>query len=308
MRIVVATAEPRGAYHLAPLAQAINAYRDEGVDVTHLLPYPEDPQGPVGVKCTADISVLHGADRVVVTGGSLSAWTALVVESCVTNRLPVAFSELASVPAQPSDSPHGGSFAAATALSVDGARCVSKHHNIPLERIVVTGTPQLDGLPAWEPVSGRVLLLSTSDAATRDPDLVLVAAGKVLRDLGHDVVVRLHPREDPAPWEGFVVSRADSVLTDAHHSEVVVGYPGSVHVVVAALGCPVVAVAPTRELGAVLTAAQKRAIPAHTSGLKDTLEAVTDAALPDCAAVADVVGPVGGSARRVVSAWSEPWW
>jgi hypothetical protein len=42
MRIVIATAEPRGAYHLTPLANALKESLDEFV---HLVPYPEPVQG-----------------------------------------------------------------------------------------------------------------------------------------------------------------------------------------------------------------------------------------------------------------------
>jgi hypothetical protein len=303
MQVVVATAEPRGAYHLAPLAAALDA---SAASFVHLVPYPEPTQGPQVVEVSHDAGLLAGCDRVVVTGGTLSAWTDLVARRANALGKPVVFSELAYL-ADPDPLPDPPAVVAATALSPDGARALGRYLGdaAPAD-VAVTGTPALDDLPAYQPVAGRVLLLSTSDMAHRDPGGVLVQVGRVLDEMGFEVRVRLHPREDPAPWAGFTVVAGETQAVSAASAQVVVGYPGSAHVLAAAVGAPTISVAPTAQLRGVLSAAQLAALSGQAATVGETLTLVGAARRPDPARVAEVVGPLGGAADRLVAVWAGP--
>jgi hypothetical protein len=297
MNVVVATAEPRGAYHLTPLADALAT---SGASFAHLVPYPEPTQGEPVVPVVTDAGVLDRCDRVVVTGGTFSAWTELVARRAVALGKPVVFSELAYVgDAAPITPPVP--FLTVTALSDDGASPLERY--LSVTAVTITGTPALDGLPAWAPAPKSVLLLSTSDMVERDPDLVLLRTGRALQERGWHVCVRLHPREDPAPWDGFTTVSGQTQAESASTAQVVLGYPGSAHVLAAAVGVPVIALAPTPALAGVLTPRQQAAMSALTTGVDDTLACVEHARVPDRTAVAAVVGPIGGAARRVVDAW-----
>lgn len=300
MRIVVATAEPRGAYHLSPLAGALAA---SGVTFTHLTPYPEEVQGDPVIPVTADASVIAAADRVVITGGTLSAWTELVVRCAASFGKEIVFSELAYV-ADASPASSDLVVDRVTALSPDGAAALRLY--LGVDAVDVTGTPALDGLPAWSPVDRRVLVLSTSDMVLRDPDLALHTCAITLRSKGWDVRVRPHPREDLQPWDGFEIVSGETQAESASSAAVVVGYPGSAHVLAAAVGVPTIALAPTPTLASVFSSAQSTAMSANTSCVEGTLSAVAEASPPCADAVAAVVGPIGGAAERLVSSWVSP--
>jgi hypothetical protein len=238
-----------------------------------------------------------------VTGGTFSAWTELVARRATALGKPVLFSELAyagdAQPIRP-----GFELARVTALSPDGA--ASLRHYLGVGAVEVTGTPALDGLPAWEPVTRRALLLSTSDMAQRDPDRVLLSVAAALRDSGWEVRVRPHPREDLEPWTDFTVISGETQAESAASAQVGIGYPGSAHVLAAAVGAPVVSLAPTEDLQRVFTPLQRVAMSAHTAGVDDTLEQVAYASPVARDLVTAVVGPIGGAADRVVAAWSAP--
>lgn len=299
-RVVIATAEPLGAYHLAPFAGPLEGHP---VTFVHLVPYPEPVQGDAIMEVTARLEVIDSCDRVVVTGGTFSAWTELVSRYAATLGKPVLFSELADV-GNAAPIARRVPVTAATALSTDGAACVAKY--LRLSNVTVTGTPALDGLPAWEPVRGRVLLLSTSDMTRRDPDLVLLATGHALRERGWEVRVRVHPREDRSPWAGFALVDGETQAESAASAQVVVGYPGSAHVLAAAVGVPVIALSPTAELAAVFTERQAAAMSAHAQSAAEVVELVSRVRSPDPAMVETVVGPLGGAARRIVELWTAP--
>jgi hypothetical protein len=300
MHVVIATAEPRGAYHLRPLAEALEA---SAAAFTHLTPYPEPVQGDPVVEVSTKVQVLAGCDRVVVTGGTFSAWTELVARHAVALGKPVIFSELAYVSEPPPLHPPCA-VDLVTALSPDSARVL--RHYLGVAEVQVTGTPALDDLPPWRPVPGRVVLLSTSDMAARDPDQHLVRVAQDLESTGWEVLVRLHPREDPSPWERFTVVAGETVVESAAAAQVVLGYPGTAHVVAAAVGVPVLALAPTAALRQVFTPQQAAAISGHARTAAEAVTLVSTAMPPDPVKVAEVVGPVGGAAQRLVAAWTGP--
>ena len=298
MRIAIATAEPRGAYHLTPLAAALNESLTEFV---HLVPYPESVQGEPVVEVSSCLSVIETCDRVVVTGGTLSAWTELVCRYAASLNKPVMFTELAYVNNTTPVTPRAP-INLATALSIDGADSVSKY--LRMSDVVVTGTPALDGLPLWNPVHKRALLLSTSDMTRRDPTLELLATGIALRQHGWDVRVRTHPREDRTPWDSFNVVDGETQAESAASAQVVIGYPGSAHVLAAAVGVPVIALSPNAVLASVFTERQAAAMSAHAQSATEVLDLIDSVRTPEPLLVEAVVGPIGGASRRIVDLWT----
>lgn len=300
--IVIVTAEPRGAYHLAPLGEALQASRH---DFTHLIPYPEPVQGEAVIEVTSKLSVVGSCDRLVVTGGTWSAWTEAVARHAHTQGKPIVFSELAAVSdAAPASPPIPVNRV--TALSADGAASLARHLKVEVAAVEVTGTPALDKLPSWSPKEKQALLLSTSDMSLRDPELSLLATARALKESGWDVRVRTHPREDPTPWSGFTIVADETQVESASKAQVVVGYPGSAHVLAAAVGVPVIALAPTAELAAVFTERQAASMSMNVTSSDDVLAHIGSVQAPDRRAVEAVVGPVGGAAQRVVHMWSDP--
>lgn len=301
MHIVIATAEPRGAYHLAPLYTAFLA---SGHRFTHLVPYPEPVQGAPWSEISSDLGILEHADRVVLTGGGYTPWTELIAHRAQALGIPVIVSELAygvSENLRPRPRP-----SLLTAMSPAGAQVLSAYHQMPLDRIPITGTPLLDTLPAWAPVPSRVLLLSSSEMSQRDPASVLLAIAHRLRELGYEVLLRCHPREDRSVWDGFPIDASPTPAIAASTASVVIGYPGSAHPIVAALGVPLVALAPTEALRTALPPEQSRIIPNWISSLAQ-LEPALAAASPANASLLEFVnGPLGGSAHRLVQHWVAP--
>lgn len=300
MLIAIATDAPRGAYHLAPLADALGESSSRFV---HIVPFAEPVQGTSHIEVSACFTVIEKCDRAVITGGALSAWTEIVCRYAASLGKPVIFTELAFV--------HGAGpvtpripINLATALSVDGADSVSTYLRIP--EVVVTGTPALDGLPPWRPVAKRVLLLSTNDMTQEDPALELLTAGTVLRQHGWDVQVRTHPREDRTPWNGFSVVEGETPAESAASAQVVVCYPGSTSVVSAAIGVPVIALSPNTRFASVFSKRQAAAMSAHARSAVEVLDIINSVTGPDPLLVAAVVGPIGGASRRIVNLWTGP--
>jgi hypothetical protein len=298
MKVVVATAEPRGAYHLTPLAGALKM---NAASFFHLVPYPEPVQGTASIEVVSQLPIINDCDRVVITGGTFSPWTELVARYAVSLGKPVVFSELAYVGNPAPVVPHVP-IALATALSADGASSLTHYLGAP--HVSVTGTPTLDQLPAWTPAPKRALLLSTSDMATRDPDLVLLGTARALQGRGWEVKVRPHPREDLAPWNGISVVEDETQAESASLAQIVIGYPGSAHVLAVAVGVPVIALSPNAALAAVFTEQQAAAMSGHAQSVADVLGLIDVVKAPDQVLVEAVVGPVGGAAQRIVDLWT----
>lgn len=300
MNIVIVTAEPLGAYHLESLHTEMRAASATGHSFCHLIPYPELVQGRGWDDTTAALSVLEHADLVVVTGGGYTAWSELIALRCQQLGVRFVVSELA-YGAQPDGLDHPKPFAM-SALSPAGAENLARYHEVPVGDIVVTGTPLLDAMPAWQPVPGRVLVLSSVDAVSRDPERVLMAFAEKLMDQGREIYVRCHPREDRSIWAGYVLDESLSAALAARHAELVIGYPGSAHPIVAALGVPVVAVAPTQAMRDALPPAQASVIPTWVHSLSDFTK-LAGAPATNRAQIEYANGPIGGSATRMVNFW-----
>ncbi|ASO23153.1 hypothetical protein FHR81_003814 [Actinoalloteichus hoggarensis] len=304
-RVLLATNEPWGTYHVRPL---LTEARRRGWELIQLVPdlsniAPEDPVQVVtpGNAPPADLLVLNGAED----------WPA----DCARRlrRLPVAAASLAYLPAE--EATRAGEFRGrvrwASAGSPAEARAFREYLGYR-PRVWPVGSPQTDDLPARRPEPNTVLILTSvthpdeTGGAAPGAELLLASAAR-LAESGRRVVVGLHPREDPALWDDYEISSLASVEASAR-VEAAVGIPGSVFPLVAAVGTPIV--------GCVDPAL---AVPEHllrvcsstVDDAADVVAAVEQAEPVDARTRRDVVGPVGGSARRLFDGWERitrrPW-
>jgi hypothetical protein len=299
LRVLVATNEPWGTYHVEPLlAEA----QRRGWTLTQLVPdrseIDADERVPVAVQ-----GELPEADLLVVTGAG--DWPA----DCLAQlpALPVVASSVAYL--VPQEAPRAGEVRArvraATASSSAEAASFRAHLGLPGD-VRVVGSAQTDGLPKRAPEPGTVLVLTSvtredaTGAAAPGAQLLLDSARR-LAGAGRRVVVGLHPREDRALWSEYEISAVPSVRASAA-AEVAIGIPGTVFPLVAAVGTPLVGcVDPALEIPGYLRDVCSAVIddPATAVAAVDSARPLA----PDVLTAA--VGPVGGSAERLLDAWGE---
>lgn len=253
------------------------------------------------MEVSASTSVLDSANCVVITGGTLNPWTELVAREAARRCVPVVYSEMAWTT---SEMYHAlPEISAASALSSAEAPRISLMLGGCVRDIVVTGIPALDDIPAYSPVDGTLLILSTVDMLERDPEHVLLATARTMQASGYRVRVRCHPREDQTPWRGFEIVDNETQVESAVAASVVIGYPGSAHILAAAAGAPVISVEPTPALAAVLSSQEAALMSARPGTLKDTLAAALTATPCDRSLLKSVVGPIGGASSRLIEFW-----
>lgn len=294
MHVVIATAEPRAAYHIAPLIKAAGKRR---ASITHLVPYPEPVQGTPWPATTSNPAVLASADRVVITGGTLSAWTALIVGNANSTGLPVRFVELATIGDDIIDS--RPKIEAASAVSQHGAKLLAARFNLPPDRVRITGTPLLDEIPAWRPSNRRCTIFSTVNYTERDPKRELLTVARQLKAQGWTVVVRCHPREDTSTWEEFELCEAAGPAESVAASRFMVGYPGTGHAIAAATGCPVLCLLPSNA-GHELFSGQLEVLPYWASTAQEVIAMLPGITSAPRERLELAVGPIGGAAERIV--------
>jgi hypothetical protein len=295
MHVVIATAEPRAAYHIAPLIKAAGRMR---ASITHLVPYPEPVQGTPWPATTSNPAVLETADRVVVTGGSLSAWTALVVKNANANGQSVRFVELATI-----GEDYNGEIPrieAASAVSLQTAKLLMNRFRLDPERVRVTGTPLLDDIAPWRPAGRRCVVFSTVDYAARDPKRELLTVARQLKAQGWEVKVRCHPREDTELWKGFELCQAPGPAESVSECRFMVGYPGTGHAIAAATGCPVLCLLPENR-GNPFTDGHRKALPHWASTAQEAIRKLPGLTSAPPEDLEEVVGPIGGAAERIVN-------
>jgi hypothetical protein len=299
LRVLVATNEPWGTYHVRPLlAEAAG----RGWEITQLVPDYAGiaPGDPVQVATPADAP---DADLLVVTGAG--DWPA----DCAAHfrRLPVTASALAHH--QPVEAPRAHELRRRvrlfTASSAAEGRAFAQYFGTR-RPVRVVGSPQTDGLPPRRPEAGLVLVLTSvthpdaTGEAAPGTELLLASAEK-LAAAGKRILVGLHPREDRSLWDRYEISDVPSVTASAR-AEAAIGIPGTVFPLVAAVGTPPVGcVDPELRVPDYLLAV-------CSSTLADpgaALAAIEGARLPDADILADAVGPVGGSTARLLDAWRE---
>lgn len=290
MRLLIATAEPFGAYHLRPLVPAAAA---AGIDVRHLLPYPSPAQGQAfPTSCT--LADLDWCDLLLITGGTLNPWTSAVALHANTRDIPVVYAELASVTGAALAGPIPSVLAAYPATA-HSALVLAEH----LQRSVDApfGQLVLDGLPQYTPLPRRLLALTRVSAEQPVANSALRDALELLQADGWDVVVRPHPREPAHLWSAWN-SAADGPLGQhAARAERVLTHPGTSTAVCAALGCAVIV------LSGLDTDSDSDSTARLSTPLRDgddVCAVVRNARPAPAALLAAAVGPVGGAADRLI--------
>lgn len=296
-RVLIATNEPWGTYHVKPLlAEAAR----RGWRLTQLVPdyAGVTPGDPVQVATPEDAP---RAELLVVTGAG--DWPA----DCAKwfRRLPLAASSLAYQ--NPVEAPRAKEIRPRLITSSSpaegrafGAYLGTRRH------IRIVGSPQTDNLPARVPEPDLVLVLTSvtypdnTGGAAPGTELLLAATEK-LAAAGKRILVGLHPREDRGLWDRYEISSVGSVAASAR-AEAAIGIPGTVFPLVAAVGTPLVGCTDP----ALTVPDYLLAVCSSTIGdAGQAVSAIDGAHLPDAATLADAVGPVGGSARRLLNEWGK---
>ncbi|WP_433474265.1 hypothetical protein ACQPZP_36715 [Spirillospora sp. CA-142024] len=297
-RVLIATNEPWGTYHVKPLLAEAER---QGVRLTQLVPdlTKITPGDPVPVATPDDAP---RADLLVVTGAG--DWPL----ECAARfgKLPLMASSLAYL--GPQEAPGAARLRrrlrGITSSSPAEGRAFAGYLGTR-RHIRVVGSPQTDDLPARKPEAGLVLVLTsvthpdqTGDAAPGTE--LLLAAAKALRESGRRILVGLHPREARKLWQQYEISDVPSVQASAR-AEAAIGIPGTVFPLVAAVGTPVVGcVDPALSVPDYLLSVCSSTIDDAANAVK----AIAGAHLPDKATLADAVGPIGGSAKRLLNTWT----
>ncbi|MBF8187220.1 hypothetical protein ITP53_16050 [Nonomuraea sp. K274] len=296
-RVLIATNEPWGTYHAAPL---LPEARRLGWEVVQLVPDRSQvkPDDPVTVATPDE---LPEADLLVVTGAG--DWPA----DCAARlrRLPLVAASLAYQ--LPEEAPRAkefrGRLRAITASSPAEAKVFDDYLGTR-RPITVVGTPQTDDLPRHAPEAGTVLVLTSvtrsSDTGGSAPgtELLLAAAERLAAD-GRHILVGLHPREDRSLWEKYEISAVPSVQASAR-AEAAIGIPGTVFPIVAAVGVPLVGCTDPR----LRIPDYLLSVCTHTITTADDAVTAVETAEPVSRKVLyEAAGPVGGSARRLFKVW-----
>ncbi|PRX91865.1 hypothetical protein [Allonocardiopsis opalescens] len=296
--ILVATNEPWGTYHVRPLLAEAER---RGWRLRQLVPDLSEiePGDPVPVRTLDDD--LSGADLLVVTGAE--EWPAEC--AAALRRLPLAASSLAYL--RPEPAPLARRLRPRLRLVTSSSPAEGRAFRSYLgtaRPVLAVGSPQTDGLPPWRPEPGTVLVLTSvtrpdpTGGAAPGTELLLAAAARLAAE-GRRIVVGMHPREDPSLWDDYEISPVPSVRAAAA-AEVAIGIPGTVFPLVAAVGAPVVGCTdPALEVPGYLLDVCSATI----ADAGEAVAAVAGARPVDPEVLHDAVGPVGGSAARLLDAW-----
>ncbi|WUH99690.1 hypothetical protein OHR68_40440 [Spirillospora sp. NBC_00431] len=297
-RVLIATNEPWGTYHVKPLLPEATR---RGWRLTQLVPDHSQikPGDPVP---TATPDQAPDADLIVVTGAG--DWPL----ECANRfrALPLAASSLAYL--GPDRAPGArrlrNRLRLITSQSPAEARSFG-HYLGTNRRIVVTGSPQADTLPTRAPEPGLVLVLTS---VTRDDETggaapgtqLLLDAAANLQAAGKRILVGIHPREDRTLWDQYEISDVPSLQASAR-AQAAIGIPGTVFPLIAAVGTPLVGCTdPALTVPDYLLAVCSSTIDKAT----DAATAIQSAEPPRPDTLADAVGPIGGSTARLLHAWS----
>ncbi|KNX37748.1 hypothetical protein [Luteipulveratus halotolerans] len=300
LRVLVATNEPWGTYHLKPLLdEAARARRWQIALVAPDLSRVA-PGDPVPVVPLAD-AARWGADLLVVNGAT--AWPTQVVGAL--SGLPVVASSLAYLQAveQPGAASIRPRLVGLTAGSSAEATVFAAHFGVSPRSVAVVGNPALDDLPSYAPVDRTALVVTSvtksSETGGSAPGAqLLLDSAAALAARGWHVRVGLHPREDRTLWEAYEIAPEGTLLASAT-AQVAVGIPGSVFPQIAAVGAPLVGV-----LAPGLTVPDYiLALCAHARTVAEVETAVRERERPDADVLEAAIGPVGGSGERLWKAW-----
>jgi hypothetical protein len=299
LRVLIATNEPWGTYHVQPLLAEAGR---RGWRLTQVVPDMSQikPGDPVP---TATPETAPPADLLVVAGAG--DWPVEVAGRF--RRLPLAASGLAYLGPQEAAGAKGlrPRLREITADSPAAARALAGYLGTR-RKVRVVGSAQTDDLPERAPEPGLTLILTSvthpdqTGGAAPGTELLLAAAER-LQAAGRRILVGLHPREDPALWDRYEISDVPSLQASAR-AEAAIGIPGTVFPLIAAVGTPLVGcVDPALTVPDYLLAVCSSTI--DDAALAES--AVAGARLPDAETLRDAIGPVGGSAGRLFDAWSK---
>ncbi|WP_205856675.1 hypothetical protein [Phytoactinopolyspora endophytica] len=295
--VLVATNEPWGTYHVRPL---LDEAERRGVRLVQLVPDLSeiDPGDPVE---TTTLDDAPPANLLVVTGAE--DWPA----DCAAqlDRLPVAASSLAYLNAD--EAPRARELRNRLRVVTSSSPAESRAFSTYLgshRRARIVGSPQTDALPEHRPEPDTVLVLTSvtypdeTGGAAPGTELLLESAER-LAAAGKHILVGMHPREDPSLWDRYEISDVPSIEASGR-AEAAIGIPGTVFPLIVAAGVPVVGcVDPALTVPGYL-------LDVCSSTIDDAalaVDAVAGAELPDEATLYDAIGPVGGSADRLLDEW-----
>ncbi|PXY37787.1 hypothetical protein [Prauserella flavalba] len=297
LHVVVATNEPWGTYHVQPL---LGEAARRGWRLTQLVPDLSEIEPGEPVPVATPEQVRH-ADLLVVTGAG--EWPVRCAERF--SRLPLAVSSLAYLGPAEAELAHRlrRRLKWITSSSPAEGRAFASYLGTH-RKIQVVGSPQTDDLPERRPEPGVVLVATSvtrpdgTGGAAPGTEVLLESAERLAAE-GKHILVGLHPREDRSLWDRYEISDVPTVRASAR-AEACIGIPGTVFPLIAAVGTPLVGVTDPAlrvpdyllDVCSSTIADAARAVPA-----------VTGARLPDARTLADAVGPVGGSAARLLGAW-----
>lgn len=298
--VLVATNEPYGSYHIKKMVEYVAA---QGGRIALVSP-DLDHKGDDGVEViTLGQADEWGADLLVVNGAT--SWPATVVEALPD--VPVVASSLAYL------NPERAEFAdairprlvGATAQSSDEAEVFAGHFGLDAKNIAVVGNMSLDGVAAYNPVPGSVLIATSvthrdeTGAAAPGAQLLLDTAAALAAE-GYHIRVGLHPREDRTLWEQYEIAE-EGTIAAAASAEVVVGIPGSVFPPIAAIGAPLVGITDP----ALTVPDYLLKMSAEATTVDEAVAAVKAAWRPEASELEAVVGPVGGAKERLWAYWNK---
>lgn len=300
--VVVATNEPWGTYHSAPMLAEM---AKRGWKITQVVPdlskIGKDDPVPVATLDRvpwADVVVINGAEEWPVKVARQLWYRPLVASSLAylnPSPAPLAGKVRYRLRTITASSPaEADTFAAYLGLDRVGGR----------KRIKVVGSPQTDNLPQWTPKKSTVLIItsvtkSDETGGSAPGARTLLATAARLKAAGKRVVVGLHPREDPALWADYEISPVGTLPASAN-AEVAVGIPGTIFPMIAAVGVPLVGVTdPALKVPTYL----RDICSARITSADQAIEAVRTAKPAPEDKLAYAVGPIGGSAARLANHW-----
>ncbi|MFD0684597.1 hypothetical protein [Actinomadura fibrosa] len=297
-QVLIATNEPWGTYHVRSLLAEAER-RD--MRLTQLVPDRSHISLADPVPVARPEDALH-ADLLVVSGAG--DWPL----ECAARfpQLPLMASSLAYL--GPQEAPGAARLRrrlhGITSSSPAESRAFASHLGTR-RHIQVVGSPQTDDLPVRRPEAGLVLVLTSvthpDGTGTAAPGTeLLLSAAKALHESGRRILVGLHPRENRTLWKQYEVSDVPSVQASAR-ADVAIGIPGTAFPLVVAVGTPAIGcVGPALSVPDYLLSVCSSTI----DNAVDAVAAVAEAQLPDDVILADAVGPIGNSARRLLNAWA----
>lgn len=300
-RVLVATNEPWGYYHVGPIVDEVLAL---GGSVTQVVPDLSKLPDPAKVERADAIRAITPADLPAVQADVLlvngaTEWPARVARA--VSALPIVASSLAYLKPELAPFAHEirPRLAAITAMANADRETFAAHLGVSECEIRVVGTPELDTLPERVVEPGTVLALTSvtypdSTGGAAPGTQLLLDSARALKAAGKHVIVGLHPREDASLWSEFEIATEGSLAASAR-AEVAFGIPGSVFPKIAAVGTPLVGV--VDEGLNVPQYLLDICTPAST--VEDVVAAVQTAAPLAKNELRDVVGPLGKAGKHL---------